>query len=320
MNPSDDVTGPGDSPESQPDESYPFFTSAQASRVRALLRAAFADLGVDTTIEPTHLQALDGRTFGFDNLMAFCRRAASEQEWPRIVDNHARQLHQTRRQDTEVPRMNLDELRSRTFVRLQSTDVQGVEHIPQAPFAPGIAQTLVVDLPDALRTLDAKDIERLGGWAEAHAAGIENLLAIDDIMFRELPSASPLPITYIYNDCDRDMAMHVGSLALILPEVIEKWSLPAAGPAGLFLSMPHRGALFMHVLCDENSLATLERMINLTLSQFESAPGAISPDVYWWAGRDYQRLTVTDVAARSVDVQITPEFQAALDLLAPPPQ
>lgn len=319
MNPSE-FPEQGGSPESQPDESYPFFTAAQAMRVRALLRAAFADLGVDTEIAPTRLSSADGQVFGLDNVMAYCRRADSEAEWPRIVDTHARQLHQARSGEGERHRMDVDELRSRTFVRLQSTEVQGVELIPQAPFAPGIAQTLVVDLPDVLRSLDAGDIERLGGWAEAHAAGIENLLAIDDVMFRDLPSASPLPITYIYNDRDRDLAMHVGSLALILPEVIEKWSLPAVGPAGMFLSVPHRGALFMHVLCDENSLATLEKMIKLTLSLYESAPGAISPDVYWWAGRDYQRLTVTDVATRSVEVRITPEFQAALELLAPPPQ
>lgn len=306
-----------DSPH-EPDEAYPFFSAAQAARIRGLLRAAFAELGVESTIASTHLEAADGRVFGFDNVMTFCRQAPSEQDWPQLVAEHARRLQATRHGAEPAGSMTAEELRSRTYVRLQSTKLQGIDTVAQAPFAPGIVQTLVVDLPEALRTMSQQEMDRLGGWAEAHAAGIENLLAIDDLMFHEVATDSRTPITCVYNDRDRDLAMHIGSLALVLPEVIERWNLPAAGPAGMFLTVPHRGALFMHVLCDEHALKSLEKLINVTLSQFESAPGPVSPEVYWWAGRDYQQLTVCDVEARSVEVRITPEFQQALDLLGVP--
>lgn len=284
---------------------YPMVSVAEAAYIKQLLRDAFAKYGVDTIIHESYLEADNGARFGFDNVMRTCNQAESPATWPEMADLHAWQMtrHRDDARDDDPQRVLAN-----TFVRLQGADMEYISQLPHTGFAPGIVQTLVEDLPETLRSLGDTEIENLGGWATVHSHGVDNLLRETDFKAETVERTPGVRLTLVHGN-----SVHVGSLALVLPEIAERLGLPEAGPAGYFLAVPCRHMYMVHNITNGQALDALTQMVTFSASQYNNQPGAISPNVLWWSGRDYQQVSFLQPDESKAEVRLSPELTAALE-------
>lgn len=139
--------------------------------------------------------------------------------------------------------------------------------------------------------LGEDDTERLGGWDAVRAAGVENL--------RREPLESEHPVsegtahfTFVEGE-----SVHTASHAVLLPQL-------AGAPDtadGWLLAVPSRHQLLWHVVRDRTVVASLAAMARIALRAYEASPGALSPDLYWWDGTAYERVTSLDGGTIAVD-------------------
>lgn len=129
------------------DRYLPFLTIPQASRVRHLLRQAFAELGREVTVHPDYLRDDQGSEFGLWNVAAACHAdPRGEGAWPLVVAEYVRTLL------GDVDHGSLDgltpeEVRSRAYVKLFPADIlpsrKGLSYLQETVpglRAPDIAQ------------------------------------------------------------------------------------------------------------------------------------------------------------------------------------
>lgn len=70
----------------EPDPAFPAITARQADRIRALLREALAERGVEVVVHADHVSSAGGFQYGLTNLVAMCRAdGRGERAWPAIV-------------------------------------------------------------------------------------------------------------------------------------------------------------------------------------------------------------------------------------------
>lgn len=71
------------------DPDLPFMSVGQASRIRSLVRTAFAENGHDVTVFSDHVRDDLGRVFGLWNVASACGAdPAGETAWPGVVGAH----------------------------------------------------------------------------------------------------------------------------------------------------------------------------------------------------------------------------------------
>jgi hypothetical protein len=249
-------------------------TPAQQDRLRHLARRSPAFIGMRIVVHDDHVEVTQPEPLelGFESLSAALAGTPAGQ-WPDVVDEHFRRAIALGTDSSGVEG-STEEVLARTYVRLATSD-SGVSEV--ASYAdeliPGLLRVLAYDRPDSIMIMKDEDVLR-HGFDQLYDAGLENL-------FRELPDR------YFENDGVYYLqgSDHVGSLALVIPWVIEAVTGVVDTPHGALLAMPARDQLIFHVIGGRDTagvLAALDEVGRLAAECHANSAYQLSSRVYWW--------------------------------------
>ncbi|GAB2990117.1 hypothetical protein [Actinotalea caeni] len=270
------------------------FDEEDRARVVAMVRQEFARLGRELVPDGAGvLRGIDGRAFGLTNVEATLRRTPRE-HWPEVVSEFARIMNASI--DAPGPR-SLAQVRDRLYLRLRSVD--GLPRPPEygEPVLPGIVPMVAVDHPEHIE--EVSSIDNLGSWEEIRALALANI--------RALPAMSHHPITA--DDSRADATIHVfdtddyfgPSRVLVLPDLLER--IGAAPSTDVVAVVPNRHVAAIHPIAGPGTVMAVRGLVGLARSQYEGAPGALSPHVYF-LGADGRRQQLTDMSGEQVAIRV----------------
>ncbi|GLZ13284.1 hypothetical protein Acsp04_35190 [Actinomadura sp. NBRC 104425] len=147
------------------------------------------------------------------------------------------------------------------------------------PLAPGLLESVVVDLPDAISPLHKS---ALGGMTADEAFARALAQSVDGephhIMTRELYG---VPLTHISGE-HRYVGAHV--------HVLKRYVDPAASPHGALVAFPIPELLLVHPIGRTQIFSALHAMQALAARHVEVGEKALTPQVYWWRPGAYEAL------------------------------
>ena len=249
-------------------------TPAQQDRLRHLARRSPAFIGMrvvvhDDHVEVSHPEPLE---LGFESLSATLAGTPAGQ-WPDVVDDYFRWAVAAGTDRSGIEG-STEEVLARTYVRLATSDSEVSRVASYADeLTPGLLRVLAYDRPDSIVIMKDEDVLR-HGFDRLYDAGLENL-------FRELPDRHfENDGVYYLQGSD-----YVGSLALVIPWVIEAVTGVVDTPHGALLAMPARDQLIFHVIGDRDTaglLAALDKIGWLAAECHANSAHQLSSRVYWW--------------------------------------
>ena len=290
------------------DDAFPFLSRDDADHLRRVAADAFARAGRRVTVHDDHLEGEDGAVFGLWNLAATCHEAGRRSAWPAIADRHVDQVV-----NLPDPAALTDEaLLDVVMLRAVAPDQIPPEHRERfrhaVDVADGLLQILVADFPATVATLSDEDVDRVGR-ERMLAAGRARLVAE--------------PVEHVSVDLDGGArlemfggeSVYVASKVLVLEELLRGLHGERGYPDGVLVAVPDRQTLVLHVPVDAGVMTALQTMAGSTARMWATAPGGVSPSVYWWRGGALTRISrVDDDGGVAVDVH--PELGDVLDRLA----
>ena len=287
------------SPPADPDEALPMLDRQDATQLAALAREAFAEVGLETTLdEPGVLRGADGHRFGLWNLAATVA-TLPRRDWPAQARQHARlmvEAHST----AEVT--DLDSVRDRILLKLAAR-----EELPFSPpayavdVAPGLVGLVAVDHPTHVQTI-GKDsaLDPLGGWDAVRDVALGNL--------RRLRSQERHEV--LGDDAEPTSRVHVfvgdffGASRLIVLDDVLRDELGVERPAhGALVAVPHRHVLVVHVVQGPGVVSALRLMAGFAAGEHAGAAGSLSPHVFHARHGRIEQVTETGPGGPSVHVR-----------------
>lgn len=277
---------PGDG---DPDGHFPFLTTGQAARLRALTRATLAEHGIESEIRPDHLLAGDGWRFGLHNLFATCHKTpGGERAWPAVVRAHVAKV--VRMGDEPTPAdLSAEQLLDRAFVRLcGTTTLPSLTAFGYHRSLGGdLVELLAYDTPDAVSYLTDAEVDRVGADA-LRAAGVENLLTepFGDLHWLDAPRSARFAV--LVGD-----SVYTASRLLTLDDVLRRCFGDTDTPNGVVVSAPNRHQLAFHRPEDATLVRAIEGLTRFTIDNYAEGTGGVSPHVFWRppTGGTLQQLT-----------------------------
>jgi hypothetical protein len=296
--------GPG-GPPPPADPDFPFLSVDDAARLRSLTRAAFAELGVETQIHRTHLEASDGHVFGLRNLFVACHDAGrGERAWRRAVRGHVARMVELRDRPSpaELPESDLLEhavVRVCSEAALPSLDAFRYRRV----LGGDLVELIAHDSPTAVAYLTDAEVDRIGP-DRLRAAGVEHLLREPFGQLRRLSAPQSGRFTVLLGD-----SVHTASRLLTLDDVLRRADGDVETPNGLLVSVPNRHQLAFHRPVDASLLGVVHGMLRFTVAGFGEGTGAISPHLFWRppGGGELEQLTFVEEGS-GVHVRIQGEF------------
>jgi hypothetical protein len=286
-----------------------------AARLRSLTRAAFAELGVETQLHGTHLEASDGHLFGFRNLFVTCRDTrGGERAWRRAVQGHVARMVQLR----ELPGpadLPTGDLLSHAVVRvcsessLPALDLFGYRR----SLGGDLVELLAHDTPAAVAYLTDAEVERAGADA-LRAAGVEHLLTEPFGTMHQVRTPQAGRFTLLLGE-----SVHTASRLLTMDDVLRRAFGEVATPHGLLVSVPNRHQLAFHRPADSSLLGVIHGMLQFTVAGHDEGTGAISPHLFWRPpeGGPLEQLTQMDDGSGML-VRIQGRFASVVENLLSP--
>jgi len=302
----------GDTPfENVADPDLPFITVGQASRIRSLVRTAFAENGREVTVFGDHVRDDSGGVFGLWNVASACGSdPAGEKAWPHVVGAHVRGLLATIDRDIFAG-LSGAEVRARTYARLYpagevSPDVFGyaIEAMP------GLLEVLAFDLPDTATMMRESDVQWFGGLAALREAGLANLSAVPIEQTERVTTEDGASF-----DLVTGQSVYTASLALILPDVLGRLDDALPGPHGVLACVPAHRQLAVHVIRDMSVLPSLRLMARFAINLYHSGIGPLSPSVFWWRDRTWEAVSRPGPDGE-VTIVLAEDLRRLLDQLA----
>jgi len=286
------------------DEHLTHFTLVEAREFRRLVAAAFAKVGHDVTVYPDRVEDRAGTAFGLWNIAALCR-GVDRTEWRDLVGGHVESVTTPTRGLAEL---SPHEVRASLYLRLvDAASVSEPDRLGYArQVASGLLEVLAVDLPDSVVTLSRDDLAGLGTLAELLDRGRANLRALlaGDVALGAVADARG-SFTAV-----NDRSFFTASLALVLPEAVERISGEADRGPGILLAVPDRHQLLYRVIDAPSAAAALRDIFDAARWAFHEASGPLSPNVYWV--RDRRWAQVTSVDGGKPRVWLRGEFAGAI--------
>jgi len=268
------------------DEYLSYLTVGEAQELRRLVEAAFARAGHDVTVYVDHVEDRRGTTFGLWNIAAFCR-GADPSEWAGLIDEHVQRVTTP---PVGLGELTLDELEAALHLRLVAAgsvaDPDGLGYARQV--APGLLEVLAVDLPDSVEPLPREALAGLGTLRDVLELARDNLRAVltgDDLTARTITGAGG-SLTLVTSP-----SYFTASLALVLPDAIERLTGEVDRGDGVLVAVPDRHELLYLVIGDPQAADALDEMSGMARWAFEQASGPLSPDVFWVRARRWEQLT-----------------------------
>ncbi len=294
------------------DPELPFMTVTQASRIRSLVRTAFAENGREVTVFGDHVRDDRGGVFGLWNIAAACGSdPGGEQAWPRVVEEaHVRGLLAAAGRDIFAG-LTGAEVRARTYARLYpaaevSPDLFGYA----TEVMPGLLELLAFDLPDTVTMMRETDVERFGGPVALREAGLANLRAVPIGETERVTTDDGASF-----DLVTGQSVYTASLALILPDMLTRLDDAEPRPYGVLACVPAHGQLAVHVIRDMSVLPSLKLMARFAANLYDSGVGPLSPSVYWWRDGTWEAISRPGLDGE-VRIVLSEHLRRLLDRLA----
>jgi hypothetical protein len=287
-------------------------TARQMRKVRALARTALAERGIEASIHADHLQSVDGRSFGLENLASKCHTSGlDEDRWGEVVDAHIGALLTAY---PEVPGdVPADELTSNTYVRLQVEEALPSEWHDHYRYVRrlggGLIELLVHRDGDTVRWLRDEDLDPFGA-DKLREVGLRNVRRVK------------LDEHLIFDD--RGMHFHVvrgesgfgASKLLVLPDLLGDVLGRGEPPRdGVVFAVPSRYELAFAPV--EPGIAEASAALwSYSSWGFSHRPGPLSPYLYWWRDGEVTQLSYFEPSGRG-RLHRNLEFEATIDRVTP---
>ena len=272
------------------DEHLTYFTTAGARDFRSLVRQSFAEVGREVTVYADHVEDHAGAKFGLWNIGALCA-GEEPRDWPEIIDDHVRRV--------TTPTQGLDDLTQDEFheglyLRLvEAASLPEPEALGYArEVAPGLLEVLSVDLPDTVVTPPEDDLAARGPLEELKARGRENLrslLTAEDVASQTVDPVDGGRFTVVIGE-----PFFTASLALLLPEAVERFSGENDQGRGILVAVPNRHSLLYRVVDGSDTALALHHMFQTAIRGFGEQAGPLSANVYWVRNHRWVQVTSTD--------------------------
>jgi hypothetical protein len=272
------------------DEHLTYFTTSEANEFRALVRTSFAEVGRDVSVYSDHVDDRTGTTFGLWNIGALCA-GVERGDWPELIGDHVRRVTTPTRDLDDLTR---EEFEAAVYLRIvEAASVAEPDHLGYARvLAPGLLEVISVDLPDSVATPSKEDLAARGTLHEIMERGRTNLRALltaEDVHSETVDGASGGRITAVTGD-----SFFIASLALLLPEAVERFSGGRDLGRGVLFALPSRHRLLYRVIDGPDAVSALHAMFQSARDGFRTEPGPLSPNVYWV--RNHKWVQATSVA------------------------
>jgi hypothetical protein len=292
------------------DRHLTFLTEAQASRVRMLVRQAFAERGREVEVFAGHVRDDHGAEFGLWNVAVSCRdEPEGERAWPRVVARHVESVIAAADTADVFAGLSAEEVRSRTYAKLWP-----VTAFPQRgrfrymrEIAPGLLDSLVLDLPDSVAGISDSEVERFGGLDGLREAGLANLraLPVEERQRMDAPDGGNFEVLL-------GQSVYTASRVLVMPDLLRQMLGPVDAGYGVLAAMANRHQVALHVIRDRSVLPSISHLARFAVLGYSGSLGRLSPDVYWWRDGAWQRISEAD-GKGAVRVHVSAELGRVLD-------
>ena len=291
------------------DEALTMFDRDEAARFRSTVRETLAEMGYEVTVLPDHVRTDDGRQWGLWNLAASCAGTAAPQ-WSSTIKEHFSAIMAA---GDDEP-LTAEYLRAHVVTRLMEED--GLHQTPDwvdrgLEWAPGVRQVVVVDTPQTVQVVPPAALEEyapLGPWFDRGLVNLRTQLDTESFELREI-TREGARFSCLLGD-----SVYTASLALLLPEVVQRYAATSPTEKGVLFAIPSRHQLAFHVIdAPAAALGALMVLPQFAAAGFLEGSGPVSPSVYWWhEGQVHQVSTLT--AERRLSVTPGPELEAILGM------
>jgi hypothetical protein len=269
--------GPLLSPEGgRPDPSLPMLSVDEAAWLAALVRAAFAENGRETTPDGSGGLRGDGQTYGLHNLAAHVV-AVPRRAWPDVARRHVRDMVVADR--TPQPK-SLDDVRDQVLLKLRAVSELPSEPPAYAPeVLPGVVAVAAIDYPTHVsELLDADRLTTLGGWEAVRPVAMDNLRRLELPHVEDIVAQAGDPTSVVHVMVADDF---FGAARVCVLDQVMAAALGVERPKyGVLVAVPNRHVMAVHVPTGTGLLAALNTLAALAAGESVEAPGPISPFVY----------------------------------------
>ncbi|MFE9374784.1 hypothetical protein ACFYM2_34135 [Streptomyces sp. NPDC006711] len=273
------------------DSEFGFFSTDEGARFRALVREAFAELGLEVTVYADSVKDSGGRRFGLGNLAAVCHNEPrGPRVWPELIRRHVGMVLRTMDAPSALDTMPPDQIRAQLYPRVISGDGLDPQSFGYArSVAPGLYEILALDLPESVMMLTDEALEPLGKVPDLREMALRNLRELPVEGHERVKGDDGMRFELVVGD-----SFYTASRVLALETVVRQVTGQELPPEGALVAMPFRHQLAFHVIRDSGMVLALNAMASFAASGFEDTPGSISPYVYWWRGGVLTQLSDRD--------------------------
>ncbi|MEU3375393.1 hypothetical protein ABZ734_33780 [Streptomyces sp. NPDC006660] len=273
------------------DSEFGFFSTDEGARFRALVREAFAELGLEVTVYADSVKDSGGRRFGLGNLAAVCHNEPrGPRVWPELIRRHVGMVLRTMDAPSVLDTMPPDQIRAQLYPRVISGDGLDPQSFGYArSVAPGLYEILALDLPESVMMLTDEALEPLGKVPDLREMALRNLRELPVEGHERVKGDDGMRFELVVGD-----SFYTASRVLALETVVRQVTGQELPPEGALVAMPFRHQLAFHVIRDSGMVLALNAMASFAASGFEDTPGSISPYVYWWRGGVLTQLSDRD--------------------------
>ena len=298
-----------DVPSSAPDAAFPYWSSDQAQRFRALTRAALAEAGVEATVYADYAEDARGRKFGLANLAAVCHNdSRGERAWRKVIQTHVRIIVSGMDKQSPFESMPPSDIFAATYLRLMPAEDVLPSMSYARPVAPDLAEVLNLDLPATVAYFTDEHVTRLG-YDALREAGLSNLSAVPISEHRTLERGGGAVEVLL------GQSMFTASLLLVLERVLDRYGLRADPDLGAFVGVPNRHQLDFHVVADARAIPSLNTLAAFTAAGYRDSAGVVSPNVYWWRPSGLRRISA--LTPDGPRIEVDSELRSVFEALTP---
>lgn len=237
---------------------------------------------------------------------------AGRQSWPALVRRHVANMLAAH---AEPEPETLEDARTLLLPKLRAlSDLPQPRPAYVEELLPGVGVVAALDYPSHVAEVHSDDvITRLGGWETIREIAVTNLRSLPD------PTISDL-----LGDPDRDDAtvqvlmfedFFGAARVLRLQELLSGIGIEQPRH-GVLVALPHRHLIAVHVVRGEGVIPALRAMATLSLGEYRTGPGPISPHVYFCRALETrQQVTVLADGDDSLTVTLHGAFGQTLQEL-----
>lgn len=262
----------------------PFTDGAEHQEFVSLVEEVLHRAGMDAVPEEDGAAYRDRNSdtvLWLDNLAILCARAERD-AWAELVLRHVTAMLHPDPMSELVD--DPDAFRAAVRVRLytEAAVAQHEGNLPRRTAAAGLVETVVIDTPETVAIVDAEAYAPLG-------LSEEDLFALGRDNVR---TDGPPEVTIHEGETELHVAesqsFFTASWALILDELID------VPEHGALVVVPSRHVLVAHPVRDQTAVSAVQVLLGLAHQHFAEAPGALSPDLYWYRDGNLTLLPATE--------------------------